>query len=31
MNEEMVELVGYHKLFHGLDHPPVAILEAASP
>ena len=30
LNEEMVELVGHHKLFHGLHHLPVAILGAAS-
>ena len=29
-NEEVVEFVGHHKLFHGLDHLPVAILGAAS-
>ena len=31
LNEEVVELVGHHKLFHGLEYLPVAILEAASP
>ena len=31
LNEEVVELVGHHKHSHGLDHPPVAILGAASP
>ena len=31
LNEEMVELVGHHKLFHGLDHPPGIILGAVSP
>ena len=31
LNEEVVELVGYHKFFHRLDHLPVAILGAASP
>ena len=31
LNEEVVELVGHHKLFHGLDHLSVAILGAASP
>ena len=31
LNEEVVEFVGHHKLFHGLDHLPVAILGAASP
>ena len=31
LNEEVVEFVGHHKLFHGLDHLPVAILVAASP
>ena len=31
LNEEVVELVGHHKLFHGLDHPLVTILGAASP
>ena len=31
LNEEVVELVGHHKLFHGLDHPSVAILGAAFP
>ena len=31
LNEEVVELVGHHKLLHGLDHLPVAILGAASP
>ena len=31
LNEDVVELVGHHKFFHGLDHLPVAILEAASP
>ena len=31
LNEEVEELVGHHKLFHGLDHLPVAILGAASP
>ena len=30
-NEQVVEFVGHHKLFHGLDHLPVAILGAASP
>ena len=30
-NEEVVELVGHHKLFEGLDHLPIAILGAASP
>ena len=31
LNEEVVELVGHHKLFHGLDHLSVANLGAASP
>ena len=31
LNEEVVEFVGHHKLFHGLDHLPDAILGAASP
>ena len=31
LKEEVVELVGHHKLFHGLDHLSVAILGAASP
>ena len=31
LNEEVVEFVGHHKLFRGLDHLPVAILGAASP
>ena len=30
LNEEVVEFVGHHKLFHGLDHLPVAVLGAAS-
>ena len=30
-NEEVVEFVCHHKLFHGLDHSQVAILGAASP
>ena len=30
-NEEVVEFVGHHKLFHGLEYLPVIILEAASP
>ena len=30
-NEQVVEFVGHHKLFRGLDHLPVAILGAASP
>ena len=28
LNEEVVGLVVHHKLFHGLDHPPVTILGA---
>ena len=31
LNEEVVELVGHHELFHGLGHPPVTILGASSP
>jgi len=31
LNEDVVELLGHDKLFHGLDHLPVAILGAASP
>ena len=31
LNEEVVELVGHHKLFHGLEYLPVIILGAASP
>ena len=31
LNEEVVELVGHHKLFNGLDHLPVSFLGAASP
>ena len=31
LNEEVVELVGHHKFFHGLDHLLVAILGSASP
>ena len=31
LNKEVVELVGHHELFPGLDLPPVAILGAASP
>ena len=31
LNEEVVELVGHHKLFHGLDYLPIAILGAVSP
>ena len=31
LNEEVVEFVGHHKLFRGLDHLPVAFLGAASP
>ena len=31
LNEEVVELVGQQELFHGLDHPPVTVLGAASP
>ena len=30
LNEEVVELVCHHKLFHGLDHLPVAVLGATS-
>ena len=30
LNEEVVEFVGHHKLFHGLDHLPVAVLGATS-
>ena len=30
-NEEVVEFVGHHKLFLGLDHLPVTVLRAASP
>ena len=29
LNEEVVEMVGHHELFNGLDHPQVAILGAA--
>ena len=31
LNEEVAELVGHHKLFHGLDHRPGIIFRAASP
>ena len=31
LNEEVVESVDHHEIFHGLDHPPVAILGAAFP
>ena len=31
LNEEVVEFVGHHNLFHGIDHLPVYILGAASP
>ena len=31
LNEEVVELEGHHKHFHGLDHPPAGILGVASP
>ena len=31
LNEDVVELVGHHKLFHGLDYLPVTFLGAVSP
>ena len=31
LNEEVVELVGHHKLFHGLDYLPVTFFGSASP
>ena len=31
LNEEVVEFVGHHILFHGIDNLPVYILGAASP
>ena len=31
LNEEVVELVGHHKIFYGLDQSPVATFGAAFP